>query len=188
MSVFPGGDPGDWRCNSCGNQNWARRRECNRCKAPKPRFGPDGQDLREDPREDLRGGLPTAPSDMPRSFGGGGGGPSGMMGGGGGVPRPPPGIDGYGMPGNARRDDVVNSRTDGTDVIACDTYKPAGGARGSSRCMAVGLDPVGGYGTAGRNAKRTGDGGGFREIDDEVEARPHTSCTPTPCTFHAVHC
>lgn len=27
--------PGDWNCSKCGNQNWAKRTECNKCKAPK---------------------------------------------------------------------------------------------------------------------------------------------------------
>lgn len=27
--------PGDWNCAKCGNQNWAKRTECNKCKAPK---------------------------------------------------------------------------------------------------------------------------------------------------------
>ncbi len=35
---------------------------------------------------------------------------------------------------------------------------------------AAGLDPYRGYGTAG-NAKRTGEAGGFREIDDEEDDR-----------------
>jgi len=35
---FPGSgidpDKGDWACTSCGNWNWARRRECNKCGNP----------------------------------------------------------------------------------------------------------------------------------------------------------
>jgi len=35
----PGIDPGvgDWECQNCGNWNWARRGNCNKCGAPKPR-------------------------------------------------------------------------------------------------------------------------------------------------------
>ena len=36
--IPPGIDPlvGDWLC-PCGNWNWARRGNCNKCGAPKPR-------------------------------------------------------------------------------------------------------------------------------------------------------
>ena len=36
--VPPNIDPavGDWRCESCGNWNWARRGSCNKCGAAKP--------------------------------------------------------------------------------------------------------------------------------------------------------
>ena len=37
--------------------------------------------------------------------------------------------------------------------------------------QAVGLDPVRGYGTAGRDQKRTGEAGGFREFDAEEDDR-----------------
>ena len=36
--------------------------------------------------------------------------------------------------------------------------------------QAVGLDPYGGYGTAG-SQKRTGEGGGFKEFDEEEDDR-----------------
>ena len=26
----------DWNCFKCGNINWAKRKECNECKAAKP--------------------------------------------------------------------------------------------------------------------------------------------------------
>eukprot|EP00755_Sulcionema_specki_P006825 Sspe_Gene.36536::Locus_17656_Transcript_1_1_Confidence_1.000_Length_2070::g.36536::m.36536 len=37
-SIQPGHrpDPDDWECDKCGNVNWAVRKECNRCKEPKP--------------------------------------------------------------------------------------------------------------------------------------------------------
>ena len=34
--ALPGQGPGDWRCDQCNNINFSFRRECNRCKAPKP--------------------------------------------------------------------------------------------------------------------------------------------------------
>ncbi|PRP78374.1 putative RNA-binding protein cabeza [Planoprotostelium fungivorum] len=37
-----GGDPGDWTCPGCGNTNWARRHECNKCHMSKPGGGGDG--------------------------------------------------------------------------------------------------------------------------------------------------
>ncbi len=30
------GDPGNWVCPSCGNENWPKRTACNRCQAQKP--------------------------------------------------------------------------------------------------------------------------------------------------------
>ena len=30
-------NPGDWTCEECKNMNFAKRMECNRCKAPRPR-------------------------------------------------------------------------------------------------------------------------------------------------------
>ena len=36
--------PGDWLCDSCGANNFARRLECFRCNAPKPRGGGGGGD------------------------------------------------------------------------------------------------------------------------------------------------
>ena len=30
------GDPGNWNCPSCGNENWPKRTTCNRCQTPKP--------------------------------------------------------------------------------------------------------------------------------------------------------
>lgn len=27
--------PEDWKCSKCNNINYARRKECNRCKRPK---------------------------------------------------------------------------------------------------------------------------------------------------------
>lgn len=30
------GDPGNWMCPSCGNENWPKRAVCNRCHAPRP--------------------------------------------------------------------------------------------------------------------------------------------------------
>ena len=29
-------NPGDWTCPDCSNMNFAKRMECNRCKAPRP--------------------------------------------------------------------------------------------------------------------------------------------------------
>ena len=28
----------------------------------------------------------------------------------------------------------------------------------------------------------------LQNVSQEVRSRPHTCCTPTPCTFHAVRC
>lgn len=68
---------GDWTCAECNNSNFARRTECNRCKAPKPGGGGGGygggyggdrrggdrggydrrdRDRRDDRRDDRRGG------------------------------------------------------------------------------------------------------------------------------------
>lgn len=30
------GDPGNWMCPSCGNENWPKRMACNRCQMPRP--------------------------------------------------------------------------------------------------------------------------------------------------------
>ncbi|KAI9209351.1 uncharacterized protein BJ171DRAFT_486533 [Polychytrium aggregatum] len=54
----PGSEPGDWVCSSCSNNNFARRSECFRCRAPKPDGAFGGADAGY-------GG---------RGFGGGGGG------------------------------------------------------------------------------------------------------------------
>merc|ERR1712032_1781281 len=32
--------PGDWQCPACGNMNFAKRAECNRCGKPRPAEGP----------------------------------------------------------------------------------------------------------------------------------------------------
>lgn len=32
---------GDWACVICGNMNWAKRLECNRCGEAKPGSAPD---------------------------------------------------------------------------------------------------------------------------------------------------
>ena len=35
------GDPANWRCSQCGNENWPNRSECNRCRVPRmQRVGP----------------------------------------------------------------------------------------------------------------------------------------------------
>jgi len=90
MRLPPSGiDPsvGDWLC-ACGNWNWARRNECNKCMTPHPSR-----------------------------------------------PKLPP----------SKHDERLN--------------------------RAVGLDSGAGLSTAERGAKRTGDGGGFREFDEEEEMR-----------------
>uniref|UniRef100_A0A7S3BUR9 RanBP2-type domain-containing protein n=1 Tax=Haptolina ericina TaxID=156174 RepID=A0A7S3BUR9_9EUKA len=78
---------GDWPCRSCGNWNWARRNECNKCFTTHP-----NREAKKVTKHDLRAN------------------------------------------------------------------------------QAVGLDSYG-YGTAGRDAKRTGEAGGFKEFDDEEDSR-----------------
>ncbi|KAG1672854.1 hypothetical protein FOA52_004658 [Chlamydomonas sp. UWO 241] len=62
---------GDWACAQCGNNNFAKRFECNKCRAPKPSAGGGG------------GGAPPMGGGG-GSFGGGGGGFGGGGGGHGG--------------------------------------------------------------------------------------------------------
>lgn len=43
MTSLSIGRAGDWRCDSCGNNNFAWRNACNRCSEPKPAgAGDDG--------------------------------------------------------------------------------------------------------------------------------------------------
>jgi hypothetical protein len=56
--------PGDWMCPNCGNKNFARRQECNRCRTPRP--------------QDSYGGAGGAGGG---GYGGGGGGGGGGYGG-----------------------------------------------------------------------------------------------------------
>jgi uncharacterized OB-fold protein len=45
----PGSTTGDWKCNNCGNINFAFREKCNRCNTPRPGaklFGPMAQNER----------------------------------------------------------------------------------------------------------------------------------------------
>lgn len=63
-----GAHPGDWICGQCRNLNYARRTECNKCRAPRP--------------------AAPHPTLSPAGYGGGGG--SGRGGGGGGSFRPQP--------------------------------------------------------------------------------------------------
>jgi len=51
------------------------------------------------------------------------------------------------------------------------TRAPGPPSKGADKAnQAVGLDPYGGYGTAG-SQKRTGEGGGFKEFDEEEDDR-----------------
>ena len=89
---------GDWTCNECNNSNFARRTECNRCKAPKPGGGGGGgyggdrrgndrggydrrdRDRRDDRRDDRRGDRRDdrrGGDDRRSSYGGRGGGRGG---------------------------------------------------------------------------------------------------------------
>jgi len=49
-------------------------------------------------------------------------------------------------------------------------FKPPSKAD-AARDRAAGLDTGGSYGTVGVNAKRTGEGGGFKEFDEEEDGR-----------------
>jgi hypothetical protein len=69
--------PGDWPCDSCGANNFARRLECFRCGAPKPGGGGGGggggyRDDRNDRYDDRRDGGRGYRDDY-RGGGGGGG-------------------------------------------------------------------------------------------------------------------
>eukprot|EP00040_Diaphanoeca_grandis_P027800 m.159061 g.159061 ORF g.159061 m.159061 type:complete len:245 (-) comp31118_c2_seq8:473-1207(-) len=126
----PGNDPGDWTC-PCGNLNFARRFECNRCRAPKPQQH-------------------GAPPFQPQGYGGGMPPPPGNYQGGYAMPPPP----GHAMPpqGGMGRGRGAGGRGRGSgrpgdwdcpgcgnhnfsnrmNCNRCQTAKPYSGARGKS--------------------------------------------------------
>mmetsp|Transcript_26706 Transcript_26706/g.56110 ORF Transcript_26706/g.56110 Transcript_26706/m.56110 type:complete len:196 (-) Transcript_26706:659-1246(-) len=155
---------GDWLCPNpgCGNWNWAKRFECNRCSTARPGsaqrrgFTSDRRPFQSDGHvipiigRSAEGGAARAARPPPSNI------------------DPSVGDWMCGACGNwnwARRNECNK----------CFASHPTRAAPVVSRTdarlnAAAGLD-VRGYSTADRGAKRNGEGGGFREFDDEEDAR-----------------
>ena len=136
---------GDWHCGQCGNLNWARRNECNRCKSRRPMSS-----LLLDPK--APGYLPTTARAVP----------SGID-----VSVGDWECKGCGNFNWARRNECNRC---GQAHPTRTKPPPSKGA--IERDRASGLDTGSSYSTVGvSGVKRTGEGGGFKEFDEEEDDR-----------------
>ncbi|KAJ3413721.1 hypothetical protein HDV05_007624 [Chytridiales sp. JEL 0842] len=141
---------GDWLCTGCGNNNFARRNECNRCHNPKPAEAGGGGGS-----SGYGGGQR---GDRYESRGGYGGGDRGGRGGGRGGFG---GSDGDWSCPSCNNNNFARR----TECFKCNTPKP-GGSGGGGGGGGGGYSGGGGYGDGGRQG-----GYGDRRRDDFSDGR-----------------